>query len=126
MIFITDRLSGSKYNYTDLNRVEGNVFLISQMLNEYGYTDVINTKTDWTSLDFPKATSMQTYIDNVNTIKNSFYSLAPNPPTVMDNLTYISANNIEKTLNSVYDLIINMEETFKYSGEFYSGNDILI
>lgn len=105
MIFVTDRINTAKYNYDDLNRVESNSLEISQLLSQYGYGNVLTVKTDWSISDFPKVTPMQRYIDNVNDLKDSFFSLAPNPPTNMNNINYVGANNIEKTQESVYNLI---------------------
>jgi len=127
LTFITNREPGSSYNIDDLNRVEQNVFDISELLKTYGYpANIESVKTDWKTTDFPKAIIMQRYIDNVNMIMDSFYSMAPLPPVSMNNINYADANDIEKTLESVYTLIENMEKEFKYSGEFYSGDDVLI
>ena len=126
MIFVTDRTNGDKYNIDDLNRVEGNVFLISELLNQYGYGNVKTVKTNWLRSDFPKATDMTRYINNVNEIKDSFFSLAPLPPTDMNNIDYVDANNIEKTLESVYNLIGSMEKEFIYMGQGYMGEDIVL
>jgi len=107
MIFVTDRqaVPQTYYNYDDLNRVELNSIDISIFLSQYGYGNVLTGKTDWLISDFPRDTAMQNYIDNVNYLKNIFYSLAPDPPTNMNNIDYIDANNIEKTQESVYNLI---------------------
>lgn len=106
MIFVTDRVAGAKYNIDDLNRVESNVFTIAASLEAFGYpVNLGSTKTDWSYDNFPQATTMQRYIDNVNKVKNAFFSLAPSPPLVMNNINFDDANNIEKTLESVNDLL---------------------
>lgn len=107
MIFVTDRTESPRtyYNYTDLNRVEGNVFLISELLIQYGHYIDLEIKDDWSTVDFPKATEMIRYIGNVNVVKDAYHSLAPVPPINMNNLNYVGANNIEKTLESVYDIL---------------------
>lgn len=91
------------YNYTDLNRVESAVAELAGML---GLS--LTTKTNWTVADIPTKGEMERYLSNVITV----YNACPNPidqhpplPTSMTKLSYVWANNIEETLQIVYDTL---------------------
>lgn len=80
------------YNYSDLNRVERAVAELSE-INGLGLV----TKTDWTMWDIPTASDMQRYLDNVKAIRD-FSGSTILLPNTLDNLTYETANDIEKIL----------------------------
>lgn len=111
------------YNATDLNRVEIAVKVISDLLNLYGYSHAIVTKTDWTKSDIMQYGDTVRYLGNVDTVRSVFctYPDTPDLPDSMSKLGYIKANNIEKILYDIYELIGKMEQSFYYSGEFYAG-----
>lgn len=102
------------YNFTDLNRVETAVADIAENLG----VSVV-TKTDWGMWDIPTESDMVRYLDNINVIKSavSFTRNAPTLPGSMSDLTYESANNIEKTLVALYKII----DSIPRCGEIYAG-----
>lgn len=89
------RLGRGAYNYTDLNRVEGNVKWLAEKL---GLT--LTTKTDWTLWDVPTTAEMTRYLSNVGKIRDACSAdrSYPSLPTTMSNLTYVGANAIEMVL----------------------------
>jgi hypothetical protein len=80
------------YNYSDLNRVERAVAEISEIAN-LGLV----TKTNWAMWDVPTVSDMSRYIENIRVIR-THYNINIDIPTTMNNLTYETANNIEKIL----------------------------
>ena len=98
-VVATDCTKGA-YNYSDLNRVERAVEEISDLVG----LNLI-TKTDWRMWDVPTVTQMARYINNVGAIKNRF-GIDIVLPTSMNNLTFESANNIEKILLAGYEAAI--------------------
>lgn len=80
------------YNYSDLNRVERAVAEISE-IDGLGLV----TKTDWAMWDIPTESEMNRYLGNIKTIRDSIGSTIALPDS-MNNLTYETANNIEKIL----------------------------
>lgn len=108
------------YNYTDLNRIETWCEYIAIQLNSYNYNVNITTKTDWDSEDFPIKVELKRIRDNVETLKNAFYSLTSVPDS-LEKMTYKKANDLEKVLNELNMYINNMQFGFLYSGTFYSG-----
>lgn len=90
------------YNYTDLNRVETAVAELAAEL----CLD-LQTKTDWTMWDIPKESDMHRYLNNIKAIRSAGvgYSTTPLPPDSIQKLDYTKANNIEKVLVDVYEVI---------------------
>lgn len=90
------------YNYSDLNRVERAVEEIAELA---GLTLV--TKTNWTMWDIPTTDDMVRYLNNIQAIRGlvSGVSAVPEVPTTMNNLTYTTANDIEKILVAAYAIV---------------------
>ena len=113
------------YNASDLNRVGAAVEYLANRFNEYGYSVSVTAKHDWSAGDIPTMSAMQTYLQDVSAIRQVFnLSLFPSVPSNMKQLTYQKANNIERILEMVEELINNMITSFFYSGEIYSGEVI--
>ena len=111
------------YNYTDLNRVEAAVRVIAEKLNALDIPVSVTTKSDWTNKDLPTRSDMERYLNNVHLLRSASSGLyqAPKPPSTMEKLDYIGANDIEKTLLYINNWAEGMKETQKYAGEFYGG-----
>lgn len=108
------------YNYTDLNRVESAVAEIAPYL---GLS--LTTKTDWTIADIPDQVSMGRYLGNVVAIRDACSGDLGFPPLpdTMGNLTYESANNIEKVLGIAYQCAIG--DTSSVLGKGVLGEMVL-
>lgn len=136
MELITDRtesdvfLGNEKgiYRFSDLNRVEAAVGEIAELFPELGTSLVLTTKTDWglpgafSVAEWPVASQMNRYLGNVIAIKKLF-SITLLLPASMAKLNWNGANNIEKTLQQAMTRATNTIQTFRYSGEFYSGEE---
>lgn len=111
------------YNSTDLNRVQGAVDYVKNRLIDAGYIVETEPSTTWMSSDIPMETQMAQYLSNVAVIQSVLVlpSYAPPLPGSMKNLTYTGANNIEKILEIVDQMLTNSLEAVWYSGEVYSG-----
>lgn len=138
MDFITDRteadvlLGNAKgvYSHIDLNRVENAVAAIGEELSvNLGFSVFLTAKTDWEPTgDFlkeswPTASQMERYLSNVRCISNIFPSSVM-LPTSMSDLTWRSANNIERALHYAAECIAAVKSSFQYSGEVYAGEEI--
>ncbi len=131
MIFVIDRteedvlLGNEKGRYTaaDLNRVESNVKELAELATQLDILLTLITKTDWGRADgWMDDTNARRYIGNVIALANAC-GIMSNLPTSMDTLDYNGANNIEKALKSVKQRIDAIIGTFRYSGEFYAGEE---
>ena len=111
------------YNYTDLNRVEAAVRVIAEKLNALDIPVSLTTKSDWTNKDVPTKGDMSRYLGNVLQLRDASSGLyyAPQPPSTMEKLDYVGANDIEKTLLYINRWADGMKDAQKYAGEFYGG-----
>lgn len=137
MTLITDRTDADvlaqnakgMYGPTDLNRVESAVREISLLLGQLGINLRLQTKTDWdypemfSAESWPVQSQMRRYIDNVTAIRDAASGTVQIPDN-MENLTADAANSIEQVLLDAYDFAYKTIKTFRYSGEFYSGEEI--
>lgn len=87
------------YNYSDLNRVERAVAEISD-IEDLGLV----TKTNWTMWDVPTSSDMNRYLGNIGVLRVHYSSNIPLPDS-MENLTYETANNIEKIILAAYEKV---------------------
>ena len=111
------------YNYIDLNRVEKWCKYLSDLLNSYGYVNLISEKMDWNINDIQTVEQMATYLNNVKVLMETFVLKQDTPklPDTINKLTYSQANDIERILYDINELIEKMESIFRYSNTFYSG-----
>ena len=144
------------YNYTDFNRVESAVEYLSKRLynipseiealaEQLGvapdsllmagfegekYADV-EVKTDWTANDYLTGNDRNRYLQNLLLILSGFQDTSK-IPTTLSGLTYLGANNIEKSLEGLNSYLINLQETKEtlinktskawfFSGELFGG-----
>lgn len=131
MEFITNRteedvfLKKEKGYYTtnDLNRVEANVATLQEMAKGIAVFVNLETKTNWgDDSDWGNKMQMVRYLQNVKVISDAC-GIKTRLPLNMEKLNFYGANNIEKSLEMVYNKIVNITNTFNYSGEFYAGEE---
>ena len=107
-------LGGMKgaYNAADLNRVGEAVEYLTDTLQSLGYSITTAPKTDWTEADIPMQAQMETYLENIQTLRDRLPYVAPNAPADMTGLTYQEANNIEEILYTLERVLLAMQENF--------------
>ena len=90
---------------------------------EFNPDDIVSINTTWQREDIPLKSQMSRYLTNISAIRSaiSVYETTPEPPSSMDNLTWKQANNIEKILFDLDEIITKMEQAWFYSGDLYSG-----
>ena len=111
------------YNATDLNRVGEAVAYIVRRLTAAGYAISCSPKTNWTREDIPTPAQMVHYLEQIQKVRDvlAVYPTTPTVPADMEGLTHTEANDIEKILVDVDQLITNMIAAYYYSGELYGG-----
>lgn len=117
---VTDRTTGAKYNYTDLNRVGAAISCLAGLINGYGYSVTVSTVTNWTANSIFTTNDAIAYLSNVAVIKAAFYGTT-NIPAAMNNMRPEDANNIEKLLIEIEDHLTQMAAAFRYCGELICG-----
>ena len=116
-------LGGMKasYNYTDLNRVGEAVNYLCSELNSLGFTVSVTGKTDWTVLDTPTPTQMQTYLNNLDALKAVLPLTTEATPDTMRWLTIAKMNAIEQILDDLGVVVVNIQEGWFQSDEVCCG-----
>lgn len=121
------------YNASDLNRVGAAVAYVAGRLTGYGYAVTVNPKQDWQAADIttqesimadtPTQESMTAYLADVAALRAALTVAAGTPevPEDMERLTWKEANDIEKILVDVDELLTRMAAAWFYSGELYAG-----
>ena len=113
-----------RYSYTDMNRVESAVAALSARFVEEGYLDTpLTTKTDWHQFGVPTRTDMVRYLGNIATLRNlvTVYPTTPAAPTVDQQFNFERANDIEKILLDVDQILTAIPQSWFYAGEIMSG-----
>ena len=101
------------YNASDLNRVGEAVEYLTDTLQSLGYSITTAPKTDWTDADIHMQAQMETYLENIQTLRDRLPYVAPDVPADMTSLTYQEANNIEEILYTLERVLLAMQENFK-------------
>lgn len=111
------------YNASDLNRVGAAVEYIAGRFAALGYACPVTVKKDWLTSDTPTQRQMETYRQNIVTLRGQIAVMASTPeaPASMAGLNYVKANNIEQILLDLDALIDNITKSWCFSGELYAG-----
>ena len=121
---VTDKTWKGYYNTSDLNRVEEWCRYLADELNAVGYNIQITTKTNWVQTDLRTASEMERIRTNIKKIMQGFHYLT-NIEQNANNFDYIKANNWEKILFEIFNLMWGMEDWYVYSGVANSGQNRL-
>lgn len=118
-----DAAQKGAYNHTDRNRVGAAIAYIAARLTAAGYSVPVLPKTDWAVGDIPSAAQMAAYLADVATIRAALAVRSTTPPTPldMDDLTVEEANDIERILVDMDELITKMIAAYRHAGTFYAG-----
>ena len=111
------------YNASDLNRVGAAVEYIAGRFTALGYDCPVTVKKDWLTIGAPTQRQMETYRQNIVTLRGQIAVMAstPDAPASMAGLDYIKANNIEQILLDLDALIDKIIKSWYFSGELYAG-----
>lgn len=111
------------YNATDLNRVGAAVEYIAERFNSMGYIVEVSPRTDWQESDLPTETELVAYLADVSVLRavSAVMQSTPEVPESMKFLDYIKANDIEKILSDIDTLISNIQKSWYFAGELFSG-----
>ena len=121
----TGQMKGAYNPPYDMNRVGFALNYLRDRLVEARYlkAGVFTAKEDWTAADIPTAADLTNYLKYVSVVREALprYSTTPPTPVYSGGLNYQEANDIEKILVDVDQLITNMLAARYFSGELYSG-----
>lgn len=106
-------------NVSDLNRIEGNIKYLNDMLGELGYPVGVTTR-EWGRSDIPTTEDVSRIINNVREIILSYYQQegVTSLPSGMGGYNQINA--IEENLLKIKELLDCMINSYQRSGAFTS------
>lgn len=122
---ITDRVPGATYDWKDMNRVAEAMEYVAERLRSCGW-DVTVTPRRFTHDDFPTLRAFDHYLKQLKKPRNTltlFITTPPVPGVSADRpyMTVQEANDIEKILLDVDQMLSNMAEAYYYSGDVFAG-----
>ena len=112
------------YTYKDLNRVEAAIEHIVLMFREYGYVvPPMVIKTDWTYKDAFWKPEMIRYYTNIETLRGliNVYPDTPDAPKIEEKMTYKLANDIEKILIDLDNILGSLKRGWFHVGDVIVG-----
>lgn len=121
-------LAGMKgaYDAIDMNRVAAAVLTLSGLLNAAGYKNEVSAQNFVEGEDSTDE-KYSVYLSNVQTLRDAIAVRASTPelPAADAKFDYVGANNIEKILADLDELLGWMTYSRKYCGTFAAGQTIL-
>lgn len=112
-------------NVSDINRIEGNIAYLAEMLNTYGYSPDVSTKS-WTNSGLPNETDISRILYNIRSIVDNFYQQSEASPVPHRLQGYEDVNSAEENLLLIKELLDCMVASFKKSSTFQSGGTRLL
>lgn len=120
---ITDRTRGDYYNITDLNRVGQAMRYVAARLRACGFDVVVTPRTDWVWTDRATPAAAKRYLNNLRKIRKALvlFASTPNVPSGKRPFTAAEANDIEKILIDVEDMVQRTMQCWYFCGDLYAG-----
>ena len=113
------------YNISDLNRVSAALHYVRDRLIEAGYIGANHfvLRTDWKTSDIPTTSDFSLYITAVEMVRAAMtqYRTTPLTPQDTGSLDIEGANNIEKIIIDIDELLTKMQAARFYGGDLYGG-----
>nr|DAO87753.1 MAG TPA: Chitinase [Caudoviricetes sp.] len=111
------------YNASDLNRVGAAVEYIAGRFAALGYACPVTVKKDWLTSDAPTASQMETYRQNIVTLRSRIAVMVSTPeaPASIAGLNYVKANNIEMILLTLNFILNHIPAAVRHCGVTVCG-----
>ena len=109
------------FNLLDINRIEGNIAYLAEMMESFSYAPNIHGK-QWERVGMPNQNDMSRIVENIRDLMGAFYT-PNNPPSLPSTmLSYEDINAIEENLYLIKQLLDVMQTSFKKVGTNKSGS----
>lgn len=116
-------LKGS-YKHTDLNRVGTALITIRDRLRTHDIDVPADVREDYALDEVCDKAVMDAYIESANAVYASVPHSSPKPPGGINDLDYEGANNIEKVIIAVDDVLESREVGWIYADEELFAGDL--
>lgn len=120
---ITNRTTTGHYEISDLNRVGNAMYYIAERLRACGWDITVSPRTNWILTDRCTPAAAKRYLTNLRKIRTALalFSTTPNVPSGAAPFNAQEANDIEKILIDVEDMVERTMTAYFYSGDLYAG-----
>jgi hypothetical protein len=123
---VEERTDKGHYNAADFNRVSAACYELKERMKEVGYHTEFDLTKEWTMYDYPTTEVTQPYLDNIYKLINSFYKYRDYElPENMKAFTYEQANDIEKALRDIEQLVATIQQVYLKSGMMQAGGMVI-
>lgn len=112
-------------NLGDLNRIEGNIAYLGELMESFSYTPNIHGKK-WSITDMPNQNDMSRIVENIRSLISAYYSPSTPPSLPSTMLSYTDLNAIEENLYLLKELLDCMQTSFKKVGTIKSGSKLFL
>ena len=113
-----------QYNASDLNRVESWCEYLKNELNTMGYSISFTTKTNWVQSDPRRDSEMERIRQNILKLMTGFRWITK-IYTYSNTINYSRANNYEKILNEIYNMMLGTNELYILGGIATGGEPLI-
>ena len=110
---------------TMLNRIETAQKTLAEDLNNLQYKISISNKTDWTYTDIFDNANYERLLNNLEKLKDAFFTYPTTPQTPSYMYGFKEANDIEKILFDIEQLIEEMKKNYIKCGTIQCGGELL-
>ena len=111
------------YKASDLNRVGTALITVHDRLRTHGIDVPADVREDYAADEVLDKAVMNAYIESANAVHDAVENSAPQPPAGIDGLDWEGANNIERAIIAVDDVLESREIGWIYAdAELYAGD----
>lgn len=118
-----DTLERGAITKNTLNRIENKQAELKELLNNAGYWNTPITNKTWTGNDWQYAEEWQRVLNNLDVLKQAYFTYADTPATPDTRLDYINLNAVEKILEDLQHMINIMKSFYRECGTFQCGEE---
>lgn len=108
---------------TMLNRIENAQKTLAETLRGSGYMVSIENKTNLTATDIFGNADYRRLLENIALLRSAFYTYSSTPDTPGYIYGWKEANDIEKILKDIDDMIADMKSRYRECGTFSCGEE---
>lgn len=120
---VTNRTAKGYYGIDDLNRVGNAMYYIAERLRACGWDITVSPRTDWVLTDRATPAAAKRYLTNLRRIRTALalFASTPEVPSGAAPFNAQEANDIEKILIDVEDMVGRTMTAYFYSGDLFAG-----
>ena len=116
-----DTLERGAITKNTINRIENKQAELKALLNEAGYWNTPITNKIWTGNDWQYREEWQRVLNNLDILKQAYFTYTDTPATPDTRLDYINLNAVEKILDDLQRMINAMKSQYRKCGTFACG-----